>query len=66
MIPPRDQNKAPARPPKDNLRLSSRNNNDEPDIVNPELTQQQLHSIKKYQVGRKCFFNKKKKKKTVR
>ncbi|XP_033207536.1 uncharacterized protein LOC117167059 isoform X3 [Belonocnema kinseyi] len=49
-IPPRDQKRAPARPPKDNLRLSTQNNNVEPicDIVNAEPTQQQLHSIRKY------------------
>ncbi|XP_024945782.1 uncharacterized protein LOC107272705 isoform X3 [Cephus cinctus] len=49
-IPPRDQKRAPARPPKDNLRLSTQNNNVEPsDNANTEPTQQQLHSIRKYQ-----------------
>lgn len=51
-IPPRDQKRAPARPPKDNLRLSTQNNNVEStDNANAEPTQQQLHSIRKYQVG---------------
>ncbi|KAK1124987.1 hypothetical protein K0M31_006324 [Melipona bicolor] len=50
-IPPRDQKRAPARPPKDNLRLSTQNNNVEStDNANAEPTQQQLHSIRKYQV----------------
>ncbi|XP_072752916.1 protein PALS1 isoform X9 [Anoplolepis gracilipes] len=50
-IPPRDQKRAPARPPKDNLRLSTQNNNIETsDNANTiEPTQQQLHSIRKYQ-----------------
>ncbi|CAL1687938.1 unnamed protein product [Lasius platythorax] len=50
-IPPRDQKRAPARPPKDNLRLSTQNNNVETsDNANTtEPTQQQLHSIRKYQ-----------------
>ncbi|XP_053997932.1 uncharacterized protein LOC128886794 [Hylaeus anthracinus] len=49
-IPPRDQKRAPARPPKDNLRLSTQNNNVEStDNANAEPTQQQLHSIRKYQ-----------------
>ncbi|KAL0127648.1 hypothetical protein PUN28_003137 [Cardiocondyla obscurior] len=49
-IPPRDQKRAPARPPKDNLRLSTQNNNVETsDNANAEPTQQQLHSIRKYQ-----------------
>nr|XP_050867399.1 protein PALS1 isoform X4 [Vespula vulgaris] len=50
-IPPRDQKRAPARPPKDSLRLSSQNNNVESnDYANTtEPTQQQLHSIRKYQ-----------------
>ncbi|XP_018354639.1 PREDICTED: uncharacterized protein LOC108755833 isoform X4 [Trachymyrmex septentrionalis] len=49
-IPPRDQKRAPARPPKDNLRLSAQNNNVETsDNANAEPTQQQLHSIRKYQ-----------------
>ncbi|XP_066598306.1 uncharacterized protein [Prorops nasuta] len=48
-IPPRDQKRAPARPPKDNIRLSSQNNNLEQDATSLEPTQQQLHSIKKYQ-----------------
>ncbi|XP_070161887.1 uncharacterized protein [Polyergus mexicanus] len=50
-IPPRDQKRAPARPPKDNLRLSTQNNNVESsDNANTtEPTQQQLHSIRKYQ-----------------
>ncbi|XP_025074678.1 MAGUK p55 subfamily member 5-A [Pogonomyrmex barbatus] len=47
-IPPRDQKKAPARPPKDNLRFSTQNNNVETSD-NAEPTQQQLHSIRKYQ-----------------
>ncbi|XP_051164787.1 uncharacterized protein LOC127283756 isoform X2 [Leptopilina boulardi] len=48
-IPPRDQKRAPARPPKDNLRLSTQNNNVEPsDNTTTEPTQQQLHSIRKY------------------
>ncbi|XP_048507546.1 uncharacterized protein LOC105685455 isoform X2 [Athalia rosae] len=42
-IPPRDQKRAPARPPKDN-RLSQNNN-----VEQTEPTQQQLHSIRKYQ-----------------
>ncbi|XP_046431042.1 protein PALS1 isoform X1 [Neodiprion fabricii] len=41
-IPPRDQKRAPARPPKDN-RLSQNNN-----VEQTEPTQQQLHSIQKY------------------
>lgn len=63
LLPPRDQKRAPARPPKDNLRLSTRNNNIN-DINNDNTssntgiessivsqpTPQQLHSIKKYQV----------------
>ncbi|XP_024870431.1 MAGUK p55 subfamily member 5 isoform X5 [Temnothorax curvispinosus] len=49
-IPPRDQKRAPARPPKDNLRLATQNNNVETsDNANAEPTQQQLHSIRKYQ-----------------
>ncbi|EZA56262.1 MAGUK p55 subfamily member, partial [Ooceraea biroi] len=49
-IPPREQKRAPARPPKDNLRLSTQNNNVETsDNANAEPTQQQLHSIRKYQ-----------------
>ena len=49
-IPPRDQKRAPARPPKDNLRLSTQNNNvKSTDYANAEPTQQQLHSIRKYQ-----------------
>ncbi|KAL6436717.1 hypothetical protein ACFW04_004864 [Cataglyphis niger] len=50
-IPPREQKRAPARPPKDNLRLSTQNNNVETsDNANTtEPTQQQLHSIRKYQ-----------------
>ncbi|XP_057335328.1 uncharacterized protein LOC130674055 isoform X2 [Microplitis mediator] len=62
LLPPRDQKRAPARPPKDNLRLSTRNNNIN-DINNDNTssntgiessivsqpTPQQLHSIKKYQ-----------------
>ncbi|XP_012274749.1 MAGUK p55 subfamily member 5 [Orussus abietinus] len=49
-IPPRDQKRAPARPPKDNLRLSTQNNNvEQTDNANAEITQQQLHSIRKYQ-----------------
>ncbi|XP_025986113.2 uncharacterized protein LOC105199953 isoform X2 [Solenopsis invicta] len=49
-IPPRDQKRAPARPPKDTLRLSTQNNNVETsDNANAEPTQQQLHSIRKYQ-----------------
>ncbi|KAK2578480.1 hypothetical protein KPH14_011648 [Odynerus spinipes] len=50
-IPPRDQKRAPARPPKDSLRLSTQNNNVESnDYANTtEPTQQQLHSIRKYQ-----------------
>ncbi|KAK0157672.1 hypothetical protein PV328_011382 [Microctonus aethiopoides] len=58
-IPPRDQKRAPARPPKDNVRLSSRNNNlGQNDNINKQSmesqmvqqpTPQQLHSIKKYQ-----------------
>ncbi|KAG7207713.1 hypothetical protein KM043_009330 [Ampulex compressa] len=47
-IPPRDQKRAPARPPKDNLRLSTQNNNVE-STDSAEPTQQQLHSIRKYQ-----------------
>ncbi|XP_044006522.1 putative uncharacterized protein DDB_G0277255 isoform X3 [Aphidius gifuensis] len=55
-IPPRDQKRAPARPPKDNLRLSNRNSNIDNNetttndaIQQPQPTPQQLHSIKKYQ-----------------
>ncbi|XP_023246869.1 uncharacterized protein LOC106636192 [Copidosoma floridanum] len=52
-IPPRDQKRAPARPPKDNLRLAAQNNNVEEsgsiETVKTEPTQQQLHSIRKYQ-----------------
>ncbi|XP_063977057.1 protein PALS1 isoform X9 [Diachasmimorpha longicaudata] len=57
-IPPRDQKRAPARPPKDNVRISNRNNNIEineninttnDSIQQPQPTPQQLHSIKKYQ-----------------
>ncbi|XP_043287949.1 protein PALS1-like isoform X2 [Venturia canescens] len=50
-IPPRDQKRAPARPPKDSITLSTRNNNiEQTDNANtPEPTQQQLHSIRKYQ-----------------
>ncbi|KAJ8688640.1 hypothetical protein QAD02_024435 [Eretmocerus hayati] len=49
-IPPRDQKRAPARPPKDSLRLSAQNNNvEEIEQAKPEPTQQQLHSIRKYQ-----------------
>ncbi|XP_015115444.1 MAGUK p55 subfamily member 5 isoform X3 [Diachasma alloeum] len=57
-IPPRDQKRAPARPPKDNVRISNRNNNIEineninttnESIQQPQPTPQQLHSIKKYQ-----------------
>lgn len=56
-IPPRDQKRAPARPPKDNLRLSTQNNNVEStDNANAEPTQQQLHSIRKYQVRAFSFF----------
>ncbi|XP_011308299.1 uncharacterized protein sdt isoform X2 [Fopius arisanus] len=57
-IPPRDQKRAPARPPKDNVRISNRNNNIEineninttnESIQQPQPTPQQLYSIKKYQ-----------------
>ena len=65
-IPPRDQKRAPARPPKDNIRLSTQNNN----VVEIETatdvgggksqptepTQQQLHSMRKYEVGGPSFF----------
>ncbi|XP_058792463.1 protein PALS1 isoform X11 [Phymastichus coffea] len=57
-IPPRDQKRAPARPPKDNLRLSTaispNNNIEEPvaAVVEPhktEPTEKELSSIKKFQ-----------------
>ncbi|CAB0033137.1 unnamed protein product [Trichogramma brassicae] len=58
-IPPRDQKRAPARPPKDSLRLAGQNNNvvvdadvveqHQPTVKHEQPTQQQLHSIRKYQ-----------------
>ncbi|XP_020289459.1 MAGUK p55 subfamily member 5-A isoform X7 [Pseudomyrmex gracilis] len=52
-IPSREQKRAPARPPKDNLRLSTQNNNvetsDNANVTEQQPTPQQLHSIRKYQ-----------------
>ncbi|CAD6208213.1 GSCOCG00010466001-RA-CDS [Cotesia congregata] len=50
LLPPRDQKRAPARPPKDNLRLSTRNStiNDNNDNTISQPTPQQLQTIQKY------------------